>query len=160
MVESQIKIGDVCHDLVERGKLLIVGKAADTVAEYRDAENFDLAGYKSHPLLHVSDDDPVYTGVYLPKNPTTEFSGTYDFPASRLARIPVEEASEEVRPPQHGLIQLVLEMLFVAGVQEHDLNPKVLPEIAVDAGLDGDVVADAKELAESRMELEEVEADE
>jgi len=111
MVDPEIKTGDVVHDLVERGKMQVVAKAANSVTEYRESESFDLAEYKSHPLLGVTEDDPVYTCVYLPDSPTTSFSGTYDFPRSRLARVPVEEANEDLQRFQGRLITAVLSAL-------------------------------------------------
>lgn len=101
MTDPEIKVGDACHDLVERGKVIIVDKAADSVAEHKQSESYDIQTYKSHPLLNVSEDEPVFTAVYLPSNPTVKFSDKYDFPRSRLSRIPVENAGADLKRVQH-----------------------------------------------------------
>jgi len=112
MTDAAIRAGDVAIDLVERGKVLVVERTAISVRKHREQENFDLAGYKSHPLLDVSDEETVWKCVYLPDKPKTEFSGTYDFPESRLARIPIEEANEDLRRPQERQLVSMLESLF------------------------------------------------
>jgi hypothetical protein len=112
MVDADIKIGDVVHDLVEGGAMVVVDRPADSVADLREREDFDLAGYKAHPLLDVTDDDAVFTCVYIPSQPTASFSGTYDFPEARLARVPVEAANQDLGRVQRGLTVAVLEALF------------------------------------------------
>lgn len=112
MPDPELKVGDVAHDLVKRGKVQVVAKAADSVTDHRAQEGFDLAEYKSHPLLDVAEDEPVYTCVYLPEEPTVSFSGTYDFPRSRLARIPVEEANEDLDRFQRELVVDLLADVF------------------------------------------------
>lgn len=112
MTDARIRAGDVVIDLVERGKMAVVERAAETVAEHRATEDYDIATYKAHPLLDVSDDETVWTCVYLPDKPTASFSGTYDFPESRLARIPIEEANQDLRRVQERQLVTVLETLF------------------------------------------------
>lgn len=114
MTDPDIKPGDVAIDLVERGKVYVLARTADSVEAHREREGFDLATYKSHPLIHVSDDDPVFECVYLPQNPTVELGKHYDFPASRLARVPVENADESQERIQDELaVQLSTALLAV-----------------------------------------------
>ncbi len=148
-VDPEIRSGDVVHDLVERGKMQVIEKAADSVAAYREREDFDLAEYKSHPLLDVSAHEPVYTCVYLPDSPTTSFSGTYDFPRSRLARVPVEEANQDLERIQDAQTIDLLARLMVAGEEWSD--PDTFDEVALlakDAGIAEDLVTAARELAD------------
>ncbi|WP_254768271.1 hypothetical protein [Salinilacihabitans rarus] len=147
MVDAEVRPGDVVHDLVERGKMQVVAIAADSVAAYREREDFDLAAYKSHPLLGVGDDEPVYTCVYLPDAPTATFSGTYDFPRSRLARVPVEEANADLDRIQNALAIDLLEKLFTRAAEDDENAVAVLERYATDAGIDADAVAAARELA-------------
>lgn len=85
--------GDVAIDLVTRQPLYVVDRPADTLAEYHEVEGFDLATYKAHPWLPVSVDDAVLTCVFIGDVESLHsFSNTYDYPAGRLARVPVERA--------------------------------------------------------------------
>lgn len=84
--------GDLAIDLVTRQVLLIRGRAADTIVDYYDEQDFDLAGYKQHPWLPVRSDDPVFECIFVTSTAESLHSGgkTYDYPAGRLARIPTE----------------------------------------------------------------------
>lgn len=148
MVESTIKVGDVVHDLVERGKMQVVDEKG-TVADVRETDEFDLAEYKAHPLLDVHDDDRVYTCVYLPDSPTTSFSGTYDFPESRLARVPVEEANQDLQHPNRKLFVDVLASILGAA-PDHDRSVRVA-EYARNAGVPEPIVEEAVELLEAEQ---------
>lgn len=148
-MDAAIKVGDVVHDLVERGKMQVVDEKG-TVADVRDAEGFDLAEYKAHPLLNVEDSDRVYTCVYLPDSPTMSFSGTYDFPESRLARIPVEEANQELQHPNWRLMVDLLDAMLAAasGAMEPD-HRDLVEQIARDAGIPDPIVDEAAELQQA-----------
>jgi hypothetical protein len=118
MTDSAISIGDVCFDLAQCSKVQVVGHAADCVAEYSEREGYDLAEYKCHPQLRVSEDEPVYTCVYLPDSLKSSVSGTYDFPESRLARCPVEEANEDLNHIGREFLDEFLTALAEASVTE------------------------------------------
>lgn len=149
MVESALKVGDVAHDLVKRGKVQVVAKAADSVAEHRGREGFDLATYKSHLLLDVAEDEPVFTCVYLPDEPTVSFSGTYDFPRSRLARIPIEEANEDLHRFQTEMVAELLATMFVTAT-ELDADGTLL-EVCQATPLPDQLHRDAEQIAEARL---------
>lgn len=149
MPDPDIQLGDVVHDLGDNGKRLqVLGRAADTVAAYREREDRDLAAYKAHPLLDVRADEPVYTCVYLPGSPSVEFAGTYDFPRSRLARAPVEEANAGFDRVQSAWTVDLLADLFAAA-DRGDLasSPGDLFDLATHAGVDDTLVEEARELA-------------
>jgi len=150
MVDAAISVGDVAHDLAQKGgKVLVVDVAAATAEEYDEREDFDLVEYKSHPLLDVEASDTVFTCVYLPDEPTTTFSKTYDLPESRLARVPVEEASESTVHPTRATIQTVLKELFrVAARSDMASSVDDLYDVAAHANVETDLVDDALELAE------------
>ncbi|MDL0127044.1 hypothetical protein [Halobacterium salinarum] len=149
MTDSEIKVGDVVNDLGQNGKLMqVVDKAADSVKEYREREDFDLADYKAHPLLDVSDDDTVWTCVFLTSEPTASFSGTYDYPESRLARQPVEEANQDLDRVQDALITTVLTALLeTAGRDDMAASRSGLVDVASHAGVPTDLIEEAEELA-------------
>lgn len=147
MADASIKVGDVCHDLIERGKVQIVAKKADTVADLREREKFDLADYKAHPLIRVPDDDTVWTAVYLPDKPTTTFNGSYDFPESRLARVPVEEANQDLMRVQHdSAVQLTRALLSAYNGVEDDTIHRL--EVAIEEVLGDDLASLVFELAD------------
>lgn len=167
MVDSTIKPGDVAIDLQDGAKLQVVARAADSVAAFRAEEGMDLAEYKSHPLFDVTDDEPVWTCVYLPGDVSTSFNGTYDFPDSRLARVPVEEANQQLERVQRDLVVEVLATLLENATEAGDkevmqpedeiLRSKDLAEVVELCWPDehAGVFDDALELAEARVAAEE-----
>lgn len=97
-VETGLKAETVAIDLVTRQPLWVVDRVADTLAAYYEAEGFDLLTYKMHPWLPGIDaDDTVFKCVYLDGNPQSAHKPgkTYDFPESRLMRVPLELATTE-----------------------------------------------------------------
>jgi len=85
--------GDVAIDLVTRQPLFIVDRQADSLDGYFEDEEFDLLTYKQHAFLPVRMDDPVLECVFIGGlEDLHNFSNTYDYPAGRLARVPVELA--------------------------------------------------------------------
>lgn len=89
--------GGLALDLVTRQLLFVRRVVADNLAEYYEEEGFDLGTYGVHPYLPVRADDHVLECVYLSDVTAESLAGfgdakTYDFPAGRLAHVPVEEA--------------------------------------------------------------------
>jgi|GEM_PF-6558231 len=148
MTDADIKVGDVCIDLVKRGKVQVVGQPAPSVGAHQDQNDYDIAQYKANALLDVSRPEPVFSVVYLPDEPSTSFSGTYDFPASRLARVPVEEANDDLRRHQHDLAVGVLEAVFDAMHRGGMFSEDDIDALAHHTGLPEDLVDEARELAE------------
>lgn len=92
-IETEPISGGVAIDLVTRQTLFVRGVAADSLAEYYEAEGFDLATYKQHVWLPVRADDTVYECVFVGGLDDLHTAGkTYDYPRGRLARVPVELA--------------------------------------------------------------------
>lgn len=89
--------GGLAFDLVTRQLLFVREEVAPDLATYYEREEFDLLNYKMHPYLPVEIDDAVFECVYL-ADVTAEKLGEwdsaklYDFPAGRLAVVPVMEA--------------------------------------------------------------------
>lgn len=148
MTDARIRAGDVAIDLVERGKVLVVEQAAETVTEHQQREDYDIQAYKGNALLNVSDDEAVWTCVFLPDKPTTEFSGGYDFPESRLARIPTEEARKSFRRPQEAQAVSMLEAMFTAAVDSRFDDAADDLEYVARKALPDDLVDEARELAD------------
>lgn len=102
LLEDQPAVTDVmvqgfALDLVTRQLLYVRQRVADDLAEYYEAENFDLLNYNQHPYLPVTIDDPAYECVYMADVTADGLDDwgsakTYDFPAGRLAVVPVHES--------------------------------------------------------------------
>lgn len=91
--------GDIAFDLVQRQPLLVLDKTADSLVEHfeQSDDGFCLADYKQHAWLPVRPDDPVFECVFIGSiEGLHSFSNTYDYPAGRLARVPVELAGGDV----------------------------------------------------------------
>lgn len=146
MVDPEIKVGDVVHDLVERGHMRVLQREG-TVAEYREREDFDLASYKTHPLLGVQDDEAVFRCVYLSSDPSVGYGQSYAFPESRLARAPVEEAAGELERPFYSIQRALLASLYASAddAGERELLTSLAGRAHVDAG----TISEARELAEA-----------
>jgi len=95
-IQTEPMAGDVVIDLVTRQTLFIHEAVADTLAEYYEAEGFDLATYKQHAYLPVTPEDTVYECVFVGGVDDLHKPGrTYDYPRGRLARVPVDLAWRE-----------------------------------------------------------------
>ncbi|AAM88732.1 hypothetical protein PhiCh1p59 [Natrialba phage PhiCh1] len=156
MTHGDISVGDVVYDIGKGGgKMVVVDRVADSIVEHREGEDYDIASYKHHPNLPVREDDAVFTCVYIPDTPGSHpASGTYDFPAGRLARAPIEEANKALDPIQDVIVRDVLEDLLVmasaidsTGTVDES-RATVLLDVAGDV-LDESIVRDAEELARS-----------
>ena len=92
--QRDLQKGDIAIDLVTRQPLFVVGVSAETLPAYYDREGFDLLNYKSHPYLPVRMDDRVLECVFVPRKVESVHSmgKSYDYPAGRLARVPIERA--------------------------------------------------------------------
>lgn len=113
MVDSSIAVGDVVVDLAQGSLMQVVGHES-TVEEHAESENYDLAEYACHPLFDVQPDEPVWTCVYLKASLKSLPDASYDFPDSRLARVPVEEANEELDRVQEASKEDVVEVPWEA----------------------------------------------
>ena len=90
--------GSLAIDMVTRQLLFVRQKKADTLAEYYDAEDFDLLTYGPHPYLPgVTAANAAFECYYandlkLKKLDELDKRRSYDFPSGRLAVVPIENA--------------------------------------------------------------------
>ena len=89
--------GSLALDIVTRQLLFVRAKVADDLEAYYEQEGFDLATYGPHPWLPVTLDDAAYECYYvndLSLDGLDDVGGKrdYDFPAGRLAVVPIEMA--------------------------------------------------------------------
>ena len=93
---EHLQVGDVAIDLITRQPLVVLDQKATTLTDYYAEEEFDLLTYKQHPWLPVRPDDAVFECAFVGGlEDLHSFSDTYDYPAGRLARVPVELAGGE-----------------------------------------------------------------
>jgi len=90
--------GSLAIDMVTRQLLFVRDKKADTLAEYYDAEGFDLLTYGPHPYLPgVTASNAAFECYYandlkLKKLDEMEKRRSYDFPSGRFAVVAFENA--------------------------------------------------------------------
>lgn len=85
--------GDVAFDLVSRQPLIVIGIDAETIVEFYEDEEFDIATYNQHAWLPVTLEDTVLECVFVGGlDDLHKFSDTYSYPEGRLARVPIELA--------------------------------------------------------------------
>lgn len=156
MTHADLGVGDVVYDLAGDGaKMVIVDRLADSIEEHRETVDYDLGSYKSHPHLPVRESDPVFECVFVPDSPGGTPSKTYDFPAGRLARAPIEAADEDLTHVRDTIVRDALEELLAMAATIDSTGTvegsyvDVLLDVAGEA-LDDRLVRDAEELARTR----------
>jgi len=125
---------DVAIDLVYHRPVFVRRSVAETcVAYWEDREDFDLTTYKAHPYLPVTPDDTVFECVYLPTKPGDvrhdPADKTYDFPAGRLMRVPVEYLYDSKTRPQDDTKAAILAAMFAQSERE-DRNTAAVEVVA------------------------------
>lgn len=90
--------GSLAIDVVTRQLLFVRARVADDLGEYYEQEGFDLATYGVHPYLPgVTVENAAFECYYvndLSLDGLDDLSGRrpYDFPAGRLAVVPISNA--------------------------------------------------------------------
>jgi hypothetical protein len=118
-MDSEIAVGDVVLDLVQ-GALMQVLSHEGTVEGHAEREGYNLAEYACHPLFGVEQDEPAWKCVYLKASLKSLPDASYDFPDSRLARVPVEEANEDLRRVQKTVVQEMVDEAQAEVIEDSD----------------------------------------
>ncbi|MFC5970036.1 hypothetical protein ACFPYI_01710 [Halomarina salina] len=153
-----IEPGDVVLDLAQGRPMQVIERAADSVEEWVDANDYDLLGNYGNARLGASVDDAVYTCVYV-SNLKSEPSNRYDFPAARLGRVEVEAAHPDGERIQEVIRRQLLTTMYEIALKA-DAAESGRPDSFVQAlnfcidGVFGDVRDDAREIAEAETLLE------
>lgn len=153
-VNREPQAGDVVIDLVYHRPMYVKGVEAATCYEYWEYADFDLTTYKAHPYLPVEADDTVLTCVYIPTKPgdvthDRDKGKSYDFPAGRLMRVPLELIwGGDVTPNENLKRACVAALLATAESVDQDVGDMVEVVHAVARAAFGDDTAfDAAERA-------------
>jgi len=149
---DDFEIGEPAIDTATGRSVVIVDRAADRTDDHSDAEGYDFLENYGNQRTRARAADPVYTAVYV-SSIQSKPSKSYDFPSSRLGR-PEYENVDGVDRVYEMVARDVLEQLFV-GASAVGLDALAvestrgaLQRIALEAGVDEDVVDEARELAE------------
>jgi hypothetical protein len=149
---DDFEIGEPAIDTATGRSVVIVDRAADRTDDHSDAEGYDFLENYGNQRTRARAADPVYTAVYV-SSLQSKPSKSYDFPSSRLGR-PEYENVDGVDRVYEMVARDVLEQLFV-GASAVGLDALAvestrgaLQRIALEAGVDEDVVDEARELAE------------
>ncbi|UHQ98354.1 hypothetical protein HYG81_20040 (plasmid) [Natrinema zhouii] len=145
MSEQSIKLGDVCLDLAQGQPVHVVTDTGQTVAEWSEANNYNLLDNYGNSRFDATNDDRVFDVVYC-SSLKSRPSKTYAYPESRLGRIE-SEAADAGRQVADRVVVTVLEELFERAAKDDDGAVTVLERYATDVGY-ADEAAEARELAE------------
>jgi len=112
-IDRKIRPGDVAIDMAQGTWVYVVDLAAPEVAIWNRENDGNLLDYAGNWLCGATLGDRVFACVYLGGNGVkSEPSGSYDFPESRLARYPAEEANQDFRRVQTYHVQHFLRELL------------------------------------------------
>ncbi|WP_435065909.1 hypothetical protein [Halobaculum sp. EA56] len=151
MSDTWFRIGDPVMDAAQGRAMVVVATPDQTVAEWSEAEGYDLLDNYANSKFDPAPDEPVVECVYV-SDVRSEPSKTYTFPASRCRLIDVHHA-DDGRRLYDRVARDVLEALFrVAAASDMASSAEAVYDVASHAtlgsALDEDVVEEAFELAE------------
>jgi hypothetical protein len=142
--DAEIGIGDVVVDLSRGASLQVT-----SVATKRAGEHPNVRSDRTADMFGVADDELVFDCVFLPDgdDAVSPPSKTYAYPASRLLRYPVEQATSNERLQREWLTN-VLEDL---AVEANDLsaNHRICLREVVSEAFGSDVAGLLEEFAEA-----------
>lgn len=152
--DRTIRPGDPVRDLWGQSWLVVVEKAADSVAEY-DRQQSDtqpsLLSYEGSIGVGATEEDSVWACFYLNQNNTLAGgrNGPYDFPESRICRYAYEatDGYKRGRFQEHIQMQVLEQMVQVVRGYDPDFHDEI-HALLVEA-FDKSTADEAFELAEA-----------
>lgn len=139
--------GDPVVDLAQGRPMLVVAVPEQTVDEWSEQNNYDLTGNYANSKFDPDPEEGVVETVYL-GDIRSEPSKTYTFPVSRVALIDVHHA-DDGRRIYERVARDVLERLFGEIIEPNEKHEADwVGERLEQAGVDPDLVAEARELAD------------
>lgn len=149
---DDFRVGDPAIDLATGRTVVLVDRVAERTDDHSEREGYDFLDNYGNKRLRTNEADPVFEAVYV-NSLSSKPSKSYDFPTSRLGR-PLYENVDGVDRIYDVVARDVLKRLFFAS-DAFDLDALaaddpdgVLLRRALEAGFDGDVVDEARELAD------------
>lgn len=154
---DDFRIGDPVIDLATGRSMVVVEHLANRVDEYED---FDLLGHYAAQRTRVSPADPVIGCIYtasIQSEPSGPRHGDppYAFASSRLGRPTIESVDGYDRVYSlvaRDVLERLLAHRFHVDPGALDDTDNVVYRLAIEAGLDDELVEEAHELAEIATE--------
>ena len=112
MTDNPYHIGDPVMDAAQGRPMIVLDAPDETVAEWSDANNYDLTDNYANAKFGCHEDEAVVECVYV-SDVRSEPSKTYTFPASRVRLIDVHHA-DGGRRVYERVVRGFLAALFVA----------------------------------------------
>jgi hypothetical protein len=142
---ENLEVGEPVVDLAQGRPMVIVGRSDLDAKAWSEKHQYDLVGNYGNSRLNASEDDAVFRCVYV-SDISNEPSKDYSFPVARLKRIESHHADAvDLRIPQRVRQNLLVAMLAEA---TDDSERGAITQAAVRAGVDGELIEEAAELAE------------
>jgi hypothetical protein len=145
------RIADPVVDCAQGRPMVVVDAPAETVAEWSDANDYDLTDNYANSKFGATAEEYVVECVYV-SDVRSEPSKTYTFPASRLRLIDVHHADDGRRLADR-VSEGVAEALFAAAIQngaDGSLpSPADVAALCAAAGLPTDAVETGETLAKA-----------
>lgn len=152
MTETPYRIGDPVVDLAQGRPMVVLDAPAETVAEWSEANGYDLLSNYANGKFDPEPDEPVVECVYV-SDVRSEPSKTYTFPSSRVALIDAHHADDGRRLADRVAVR-VLERVFDSMHRFEQVSDDQIDAVARHiAEVDRDVVDEAQELAEIEREF-------
>lgn len=148
-----LEVGDVVLDLAQGRPMQIVGRYDGDVREWSAENDYDLTGNYGNSRFEAEESEAVFDCVYV-GSIQSEPSKTYAFPTSRLARIEVEAAEEELLRVGDEIRQAFLTEILLGLRMDGDPSnaSSLVRRAAEDAGLPQAAIEEAAELAETTFQ--------
>lgn len=143
-VQNSYQIGDPVVDLAQGRPMVVLDAPDTTVAEWSDANNYDLEGNYANGKFDPTPTEAVVECVYV-SDVRSEPSKSYTFPVSRVCLIDAHHADDGERIAERVRMD-VLEALFRACPGEQSQG--TLRELCREAGVSEETVMVAAELAQ------------
>ena len=140
--------GDPVMDAAQGRPMVVLNAPNQTVAEWSEANNYDLTENYANSKFDAVDDEFVVRCAYV-SDVRSEPSKDYTFPVSRVRLIDAHHADDGMRVADRVAVDL-LERLYGAAI-DHDHTPTVadVAALVAEAGVDEDVASLGQELAKA-----------
>ena len=148
MTDTPFRIGDPVMDAAQGRPMVVLAAPEETVAEWSDANNYDLQDNYANGKFDPDADEPVVECVYV-SDVRSEPSKTYTFPASRVVRIDAHHADDGRRIADRVLIDEFASLFAAAADLEGEPTPDTLASLMSVArgSADDEVIDIAREIA-------------
>jgi len=108
-MRTEYKIGDPVVDLAQGRPMVVVNVPDQSVEEWSDTNDYDLAGNYANSRFDPRPDEPVVETVYV-SDVRSEPSKTYTFPVSRIRLIEVHHADDGRRLADRVLFETLVNL--------------------------------------------------